>query len=304
LLVVQQGVFLLGNINNECLCSLKKMQFRDKFLDLSTPKVMGILNVTPDSFSDGGAFNMLDKGLAQADLMLSEGADIIDIGGESTRPGAVDVSMQQELDRVIPVIESISQRFDTIISIDTSKAKVMTEAVNAGASLINDVRALQENGALDAAVAANVPVCLMHMQGQPRVMQKSPHYDDVVKDVMTFLQQRISVCFKAGIAQQQIIVDPGFGFGKSLEHNYQMLAKLEEFQQLNVAVLAGMSRKSMIGNLLHREINQRLAGNVAVATVAAQKGAQIIRVHDVKETVDAVKVVNMIYAFRNNKNER
>ena len=279
------------------------MQFKDTFLDLLTPRVMGILNVTPDSFSDGGAFNMLENGLAQAGLMLSEGADIIDIGGESTRPGAQDVSVQQELDRVIPVIESISQRFDTIISIDTSKAQVMTEAINAGASCINDVRALQESGALDAAVAANVPVCLMHMQGQPRVMQHNPHYDDVVKDVIAFLQQRISICRQAGIAGEHIIVDPGFGFGKSLEHNYQMLAKLEEFHTLNVPVLVGMSRKSMIGNLLQREIGQRLAGNIAVATLAAHKGAQIIRVHDVKETVDAVKIINMINACRNN-NER
>jgi dihydropteroate synthase len=279
------------------------MQFRNKFLDLSASKVMGILNVTPDSFSDGGAFNMLENGLTQAALMLSEGADIIDIGGESTRPGAEAVAVQQELDRVIPVIESIFQRFDTIISIDTSKAQVMTEAISAGASLINDVRALQEDGALDAAVAAKVPVCLMHMQGQPRVMQQNPCYDDVVKDVMLFLQQRISICRKAGISEDQIIVDPGFGFGKSIEHNYQMLANLEEFHKLNVPVLAGMSRKSMIGNLLQRTIDQRLAGNIAVATVAAQKGAQIIRVHDVKETVDAVKIINMINAYRNN-NER
>jgi dihydropteroate synthase len=275
------------------------MLFRDKFLDLSTPKVMGILNVTPDSFSDGGAFNILENGLAKAALMVSEGADIIDIGGESTRPGALDVSVQQELDRVIPVIESIYQSIDTIISIDTSKAQVMTEAVKAGARLINDVRALQGHGALIAAVKADVPVCLMHMQGQPRVMQQDPSYEDVVKDVMAFLRNRISICNNAGIAEDKIIVDPGFGFGKSLEHNYQLLANLEEFQKLNVPVLAGMSRKSMIGNLLQREIHQRLAGNVAVATVAAQKGAQIIRVHDVKETVDAVRVINTINAYRN-----
>jgi len=280
------------------------MQFRDKFLDLSTPKVMGILNVTPDSFSDGGAFNLQDNGLAQANLMLSEGADIIDIGGESTRPGAQEVSVQQELDRVIPVIESIYQRFDTVISIDTSKSQVMTEAVNAGASLINDVRALQADDSLSAAVKAGVPVCLMHMQGQPRVMQQNPSYDDVVKDVMTFLRERICVCIEAGISQEQIIVDPGFGFGKSLEHNYQILANLDEFHKLNVPVLAGMSRKSMIGKLLHREIAERLAGSIALATVAAQKGAQIIRVHDVKETVDAVKIINMINAYRNNNNER
>lgn len=273
------------------------MQFKDKFLELSTPKVMGILNVTPDSFSDGGTFNLLENGLTHAALMLDEGADIIDIGGESTRPGAQDVSVQQELDRVIPVIEAISQRFDTIISIDTSKARVMTEAIQAGARLINDVRALQENGALEAAIAAKVPVCLMHMQGQPRVMQQNPQYDDVVTEVKTFLKQRISICLQAGMPIEQIIVDPGFGFGKSLQHNFQMLAELEEFHKLNVPVLAGMSRKSMLGNLLQRDVTQRLAGNVAVATIAAQKGAQIIRVHDVKETVDAVKVVNMINTF-------
>lgn len=274
------------------------MQFKDKFLDLSTPKVMGILNVTPDSFSDGGAFDLLANGLKQTALMLSEGADFIDIGGESTRPGAKDVSVQQELDRVIPVIESISQRFDTIISIDTSKALVMSEAIKAGAGFINDVRALREKGALQVAAAAQVPVCLMHMQGEPRVMQLNPHYEDVVEDVMAFLKQRISICCEAGIAKEQIVVDPGFGFGKSLEHNYQMLSNIEKFHELEVPVLAGMSRKSMIGNLLQRDITQRLAGNIAVATIAAQKGAQIIRVHDVKETIDAVKVVNMIKALR------
>jgi dihydropteroate synthase len=274
------------------------MKFRNNFLDLTTSKVMGVLNVTPDSFSDGGAFNMLENGLSQAALMLSEGADIIDIGGESTRPGAKAVTVQQELDRVIPVIEAVFKRFDTIVSIDTSKAQVMKEAINAGASLINDVRALQENGALDTAVKANVPVCLMHMQGQPRLMQQNPCYDDVVKDVMTFLQDRISVCRKAGIAENQIIVDPGFGFGKSIEHNYQILANLERFHELNVPVMAGMSRKSMIGNLLQRKIDQRLAGNIATATIAAQKGAQIIRVHDVKETIDAVKIVNIIKSLQ------
>lgn len=276
------------------------MQFKDKWLELAKPKVMGILNVTPDSFSDGGAFSALESGLVQTELMISEGADIIDVGGESTRPGAQQVSAQQELDRVIPMIESIQHRFDTIISIDTSKAAVMTAAVQAGASLINDVRALREDGALAAAAAAKVPVCLMHMQGQPKVMQDNPNYGDVLDDILTFLRQRISDCVDAGIAQQQIIVDPGFGFGKSLEHNYEILAKLEILHQLKVPILAGMSRKSMLGNLLERSIDQRLAGNIAVATVAAQKGAQIIRVHDVKETVDAVKIINVINAYRSN----
>jgi dihydropteroate synthase len=279
------------------------MQFGVKTLDLSSARIMGILNVTPDSFSDGGAFNHLDAALSHANAMLDEGADIIDIGGESTRPGAKQVSLQQELDRVIPVIEALHQRFDTVISIDTSKAQVMKEAVAAGANLINDVCALQEPGSLEAAVAAKVPICLMHMQGQPRVMQHNPQYSDVVQEVLGFLQQRMDVCHQAGIAPSQLIVDPGFGFGKTLEHNYQMLAELEIFHQLNVPILAGMSRKSMLGSLLERDIEQRLAGNIAVATIAAQKGAQIIRVHDVKETVDAVKVVNMINACRN-KNER
>lgn len=279
------------------------MQFGDRFIDLSSAKVMGILNVTPDSFSDGGSFNHLDAALSQANLMLEEGADFIDIGGESTRPGAKQVEVQEELDRVIPVIEALQQRFDTVISIDTSKAQVMKEAVATGASLINDVCALQAPGALQAALEAKVPVCLMHMQGQPRVMQHNPQYADVVQEVLDFLQQRIDSCQQAGIEKSQLIVDPGFGFGKSLEHNYEMLTYLEMFHQLKVPVLAGMSRKSMLGSLLERDPQQRLAGNIAVATIAAQKGAQIIRVHDVKETVDAVKVVNMINACRN-KNER
>ena len=280
------------------------MQFKGKFLDLSQPRVMGILNVTPDSFSDGGSFNQLDNALKQTELMLNEGADFIDIGGESTRPGAQDVTLQQELDRVIPVIEIITQRFDTIVSIDTSKAEVMTEAVSAGARLINDVRALQEKGALKAAVEAKVPVCLMHMQGEPRHMQQSPTYKNVVHDVSCFLQKRIDKCQEAGIGLDQIIVDPGFGFGKSLEHNYQLLANLEQLYPLNVPVLTGMSRKSMLGNLLERKVGQRLAGSIAVATIAAEKGVQILRVHDVKETVDAVKVVTIINAYRKNKNER
>ncbi|MEP1383087.1 MAG: dihydropteroate synthase [Paraglaciecola sp.] len=275
------------------------MQFKDKFLDLSQPRVMGILNVTPDSFSDGGSFNGLDNALKQTELMLGEGADFIDIGGESTRPGANEVTLQQELDRVLPVIEAINERFDTVVSIDTSKAKVMTEAVTAGAGLINDVRALQEGTALEAAAKANVPVCLMHMQGQPRKMQQNPKYNNVVDDVLAFLKDRIRACQKIGINQEKIIVDPGFGFGKSLEHNYQLLAELAAFKTLHVPLLVGMSRKSMLGHLLQRDVNQRLAGGVAVATMALEQGAKIIRVHDVKETVDAVKVVTAINAYRN-----
>jgi dihydropteroate synthase len=280
------------------------MKFKSTEIDLSTPQIMGVLNFTPDSFSDGGSFDQLDKALKHAQSMLAQGATFIDVGGESTRPGAADVLEQQELDRVIPLIEAISQRFDTVISIDTSKAAVMTAAVNAGASFINDIRALREPGAMQAATQANVPVCLMHMQGQPRSMQKAPDYINVVDEVCEFLQYRIDKCLQAGIDKSQIVIDPGFGFGKNIEHNYIMLANLEQFHCLGVPVLAGMSRKSMLGQLLDRDVNERLAGSIAVATVAAQKGAQIIRVHDVKETIDAAKVVSKINAYRNNNNGR
>jgi dihydropteroate synthase len=272
------------------------MNFKTKTLDLGMPRVMGILNVTPDSFSDGGAFAILNKALQHADAMLANGADFIDVGGESTRPGALDVSLQQELDRVIPVIEALSSRFDTVISIDTSKAVVMSEAVAAGAGLINDVRALREEGALHAAAEAGVAVCLMHMQGQPRSMQQAPEYTDVVAEVSTFLQHRVECCMAAGIKRQQIIVDPGFGFGKSLAHNYRLLNNLQQLQQLKLPILVGLSRKSMFGAVLNRDVDDRLAASLAGAVIALQKGAQIIRVHDVKETVDAVKVVSMLNA--------
>jgi dihydropteroate synthase len=267
------------------------MIFAGKTLELSSPKVMGILNVTPDSFSDGGRFSQLEHALQQVQSMLGEGADFIDVGGESTRPGAAEVSVQQELDRVVPVIEAISSRFDTLISIDTSKAMVMTEAVNAGAVLINDVRALREDGALKAAAATNAAVCLMHMQGQPRTMQHSPRYDDLIDDISDFFRQRISACDAAGITKGRILLDPGFGFGKTLQHNYQLLNKLEYFHQLGCPLLVGMSRKSMLGKLLNNNVGERLAGSLACATIAALKGAQIIRVHDVRPTVDALKAV-------------
>ncbi|WP_305829952.1 dihydropteroate synthase [Photobacterium leiognathi] len=267
---------------------------RNKTLDLSTPQVMGILNVTPDSFSDGGKFNRIDNALYHVESMLSTGTAIIDIGGESTRPGAKDVALQDELDRVVPVIEAIRQRFDCWISIDTSKADVMYEAVNAGADLINDVRALQEPNALIVAANANVPVCLMHMQGQPRTMQHKPNYKNLLEDVSVFLDERIKACEEVGIERQQLILDPGFGFGKTLEHNYEMLAHLEHFHQLGLPVLAGMSRKSMIFNLLGKQPSECLAGSLACATIAAMKGAQIIRVHDAKETVEVMKVCNMV----------
>lgn len=263
---------------------------RQRSLDLSSPQVMGILNVTPDSFSDGGKHHALDVALFAAERMLRQGAAIIDVGGESTRPGAAEVSTNEELQRVIPLISALRQRFDCVISIDTSKAEVMSAAVQAGADMINDVRALQEPAALETAVQLQVPVCLMHMQGAPRTMQHAPTYQDVVQEVYHYLCQRAAVCEQAGIARANIILDPGFGFGKNLAHNYQLLAGLPHFVASGYAVLAGMSRKSMIGQLLDLPVTERLAGSIACATLAAYAGAQIIRVHDVKESVDAVRV--------------
>ncbi|GAB2920847.1 dihydropteroate synthase [Rheinheimera gaetbuli] len=264
---------------------------RQRQLDLSQPVVMGILNVTPDSFSDGGQYTQLDAALYQAEQMLQDGALILDIGGESTRPGAADVRVQEELNRVVPVIAAIRQRFDCVISVDSSKAMVMSAAIAAGADIINDVRALQENGALQVAAAARVPVCLMHMQGTPRVMQEAPQYQHVAQEVMQFLLQRATECEQAGVLREHIILDPGFGFGKNLSHNYQLLAQLDGMAQQGYPLLAGMSRKSMIGQLFNIPVSERLAGSLACATIAALKGARIIRVHDVKETVQAVKVV-------------
>lgn len=264
---------------------------RQRKLDLRRPVVMGILNVTPDSFSDGGKHQHLTDALRQAERMLADGAGILDIGGESTRPGAADVSEQQELDRVVPVIAAIRQRFDCAISVDTSKAAVMSAAIQAGADIINDVRSLLEPGALQVALTAQVPVCLMHMQGAPRSMQHAPTYNDVTAEVQQFLLQRARECEHAGIRKENIILDPGFGFGKSLQHNFVLLEKLEQMIGLGYPVLAGMSRKSMIGQLLNVPVNERLAGSIACATIAALKGAQIIRVHDVKESVQAVRVV-------------
>lgn len=264
---------------------------RQRSLDLSRPVVMGILNLTPDSFSDGGRYNRYDAALRQAEQMLTDGAVIIDIGGESTRPGAAAVPTQEELARVVPVIETLRRQFDCVISIDTSKAVVMSAAVQAGADIINDVRALLEPDALAAAVSAQVPVCLMHMQGAPRSMQQAPQYQDVVSEVKQFLLERARACEQAGIDKQQIILDPGFGFGKSLTHNYVLLQQLQQFADCGYPLLAGMSRKSMIGQLLNIPLNERLAASVACATIAALQGARIIRVHDVKETVQAVRVV-------------
>ena len=268
----------------------------NKTLDLSTPQVMGILNVTPDSFSDGGKFNSLDNALTQAKRMIDAGVTIIDVGGESTRPGAPDVSVEEELDRVIPVIKAIRQHYDVWISVDTSKAEVMRQAAEAGADIINDVRALLEPGALEVAAQAGLPICLMHMQGQPRTMQEAPHYDNLMEEVGKFLQERVAACEAVGISKEQLILDPGFGFGKTLQHNYHMLAHLEDFHQFGLPILAGMSRKSMVFKLLNKTPAECVAASVSCATVAALKGAQIIRVHDFEETLDAMKVVSMLKA--------
>jgi len=265
--------------------------------DLSHPLVMGILNVTPDSFSDGGQHYLLDDALRHAEQMLSAGAKIIDVGGESTRPGASAVELQQEIDRTIPVIEKITANLDVAVSIDTSKAAVMREAVSVGAGMINDVMALQAEGALQVAAQTDdsIAICLMHMQGQPRTMQQNPTYDDVVEDVNNFLLQRIDCCKQAGISSSRLVVDPGFGFGKTLSHNLQLLKNLERFLQTGCTVLAGISRKSMIGALLDNAVaSDRVVGSVAAALIAYQKGARIIRVHDVKETVDALKIAHAV----------
>lgn len=262
-----------------------------RVLDLSQPQVMGILNVTPDSFSDGGRFLTLNAAMRQAEQMLKDGATILDIGGESTRPGSEPVSLDEELARVLPIIEALRREFDCILSIDTSKAKVMSAAVQAGADMINDVYALRAPGALEAAANARVPVCLMHMQGEPRTMQQQPEYQDVVVDVTDFFIERMQACQQAGIELEQIVLDPGFGFGKTLQQNYQLLQHFDHFMQLKRPLLAGMSRKSMIGQLLDAPLSERLAGSLACATISAMKGAAIIRVHDVKATVQAIKVV-------------
>ncbi|MFS1905022.1 dihydropteroate synthase [Vibrio lentus] len=270
------------------------LQANNKTLLLDRPHVMGILNVTPDSFSDGGQFNSLEKALQQAERMIKVGVSIIDIGGESTRPGAPEVTLEDELSRVIPAIKTIRANFDVWISIDTSKAEVMRQAVEAGADLINDVRALQEPGALEAAAQAQVPVCLMHMKGQPRTMQANPSYDDVFTDVEDFLKERVEACESVGIPKEQLVLDPGFGFGKTIEHNYHLLAHLEKFHTLGLPILAGISRKSMIFKLLDKSPADCMVGSVTCATIAAMKGAQIIRVHDVEDTLEAMKIIEVM----------
>lgn len=255
---------------------------------------MGILNVTPDSFSDGGQYASLNRACAHARQMVAEGAAIIDVGGESTRPGAESVGLQEELDRVIPVIEVLHRELDVPISIDTSKPEVMRAALAVGAGLINDVYALRAEGAIAVVAASQAPVCLMHMQGEPRTMQANPHYENVVTEVQNFLSERKKACLAEGISEDRILLDPGFGFGKNLQHNLQLLNSLETLHSLNSPVLVGLSRKAMLGMLLNRSTEQRLAGSLTLAVLAASKGAHIIRSHDVRETVDALKVMQAV----------
>lgn len=267
-----------------------------RLLDLSSPRVMGVLNVTPDSFSDGGtlyedAALSRDRLLQRASAMVEAGVDILDIGGESTRPGAARVSLQEELDRVIPAVELLAAEFDVVLSVDTSSAEVITAAAAAGMGLINDVRSLTRPGALAAAAATGLPVCLMHMRQEPDVMQKAPHYQDVVADVLEWLQQRVAACVAAGIDRARLLVDPGFGFGKNLQHNLVLLNRLEALHALGLPLLVGMSRKTMISAALGgRDTSQRLPGGLALHAIAVFKGAHIVRVHDVAETVDAVRI--------------
>jgi len=261
-----------------------------KVLDLSRPAVMGVLNVTPDSFSDGGHYLQLADALRRAEVMVEEGAALIDVGGESTRPGAPPVSVQEELDRVLPVVERLAREMPVPISVDTSKPEIIREAARAGAGLINDVRALRLPGALEATVASGLPVCLMHMQGEPGTMQQQPAYADVVAEVLAFLTERVCVCESAGIAHERILVDPGFGFGKTLDHNLALLRHLDRFTDLAAGILVGVSRKSMIGALLNAPVGERLSGSLAAAVIAFWQGANIIRTHDVRETVQALCV--------------
>jgi dihydropteroate synthase len=257
---------------------------------LDRPRIMGIVNVTPDSFSDGGQHDQVEAAVAHGLRLVEEGADILDVGGESSRPGAGEVPVEEELRRVLPVIERLARECQVPISIDTSKPEVMRAALAAGAGMVNDVRALQADGALDAVAGSRAAVVLMHMQGEPRAMQQAPHYEDVVADVHAFLAQRVFACEMSGIGKKRIAIDPGFGFGKTLEHNLALLRQLARFTELGVPVLAGLSRKAMLGALTGREVDARVHGSVAAAVIAAQHGARLIRVHDVAATRDALAV--------------
>ncbi len=271
----------------------------DRILDLSRPSVMAVINVTPDSFSDGGRFVRdgriaVDAVLAQVERAIHSGAQLIDVGGESTRPGADAVSESEELERVVPVVSAIAERFETIISVDTSSASVIRESARAGAGLINDVRSLSREGAMQAAAESGLPVCVMHMNGEPQVMQRQPHYDDVVAEVIEFLEARVAACLAAGITQDRIVLDPGFGFGKSLEHNLTLFRALPALKALGYPLLVGVSRKTMVGAITGREVAQRMPGSIVLAALAAERGATILRVHDVAETVDALAIASAV----------
>ncbi|HRQ63375.1 MAG TPA: dihydropteroate synthase [Xanthomonadaceae bacterium] len=275
--------------------SLRTLDCAGRVVVLDRPRIMGIVNVTPDSFSDGGRLADVEAAVSFGLKLVEEGADILDVGGESTRPGAEPVSEQEELDRVMPVIERLARECELPISVDTSKAAVMRAAVAAGAGMVNDVCALRGEGALDAVAELGVPVCLMHMQGEPRSMQEAPDYDDVVGEVRRFLAERVFACEMAGIDKKKIVIDPGFGFGKTLEHNLALLARLDQLAEIGVPVLAGLSRKSMIGAITGRDKpDQRLPGSLAAAVIAAQRGARLLRVHDVAATRDAVAVLEAV----------
>ena len=289
--------------------SIPFLDFPGRRLDLSRPHVMGILNVTPDSFSDGGELLAggrvsLDLARRRAGAMAQAGAAFIDIGGESTRPGAAAVSSAEELDRVLPVVEAVARELDVIVSVDTSNPDLMRECAGAGAGLINDVRAHGRPGALQAAAASGLPVCLMHMQGEPATMQREPHYDDVVGEIADFLAGRVRDCEAAGIPAGRIVLDPGFGFGKTLEHNVELLSRLETLLELKLPLLVGLSRKRMVGALTGREAKDRTAGSVAAAVVAVMKGARIVRTHDVAETVDAMKICGAVMERRQQQGQR
>ncbi len=275
------------------------MNFAGIELDLSVPQVMGVVNVTPDSFSDGGTLysdNALSIAAAvdRAAQMVGEGASFLDVGGESTRPGANAVSVDEELCRVVPVIEALRARFAVAVSIDTSTPQVITAAAQAGAGLINDVRALQREGALQAAADTGLPICLMHIQGEPKTMQQEPHYDDLFGEISSYFAQRIGACEAVGIARDKLILDPGFGFGKTLQHNLQLLQEMHKLQSFNLPLLVGMSRKSMIGNTLNKPVDERLYGGLAVAVMALERGASIVRTHDVAASVDALRMTHAV----------
>lgn len=275
---------------------LTRLSCGNRVLDLTRPQVMGILNVTPDSFSDGGRFHLRDAALRHAEAMLAAGASLIDVGGESTRPGALPVSAEQELQRVAPIVEAIAAELDVIISVDTSTPVVMLEAARLGAGLINDVRALRREGALAAAAATGLPVCLMHMQGEPGNMQQNPQYQDLLGEVRGFFVERLAACAAAGIPAERLVLDPGFGFAKNLQHNLSLFKHLERLHEFALPLLVGVSRKSMIGQVLGRDVDQRLVGGLTLAALALVKGAKILRVHDVLETVDLVRMLAAVEA--------